>query len=203
MKRILLLLLSLVLVSSAHAQFGIKGGINKAVLDGSNVNASTHYMTSYHAGLLYEFKVVGPVSIQPELLYSSQGTSFKSEFENFDAKLHYFSVPVLAKVYIGPVFVEAGPQVGFLLDADKNGTQQTGEGTFENIKRRATNDFKRGDFGVAAGAGLRLSLFTVGARFNAGLNDINDLRNLSGLNDPQLKNRVFQLYGSIQLGGRD
>jgi hypothetical protein len=34
----------------------------------------------------------------------------------------------------------------------------------------------------------------------AGLNDINDVKNLSGVNDPRLKNRVFQLYAAIQFG---
>jgi hypothetical protein len=201
MKRLALLLPCLLLFFSAQAQLGVKAGINQAVLNGENVNADTKYGTSYHAGVFYEAKVIGPLSIQPELLYSLNKSSWKSQFEDFDTKLNYFTVPVLAKVRVGPVFVEAGPQFSFLYRAEKEGTMlQTGTGTYANMNRTATGDFKRGDFSLCAGAGLKLGWLLVGARFNAGINDVNDVQNLSGVNDARLKNRVFQGYVAFQLG---
>ena len=200
MKRVALLLSFLLLVFSAQAQFGVKAGINQAVLNGENVNADTKYSTSYHAGLFYELNVLGPLSIQPEVLYSLNKSNWKSQLEDFDNKLHYFSVPVLAKVRIGPVFVEAGPQFSYLLKAEKDGKIQVQGTNVTTNGGSATNDFKRGDFSLCAGAGLKLGLFLVGARFNAGINDINDVDNLSGVNDARLKNRVFQGYVALQLG---
>ncbi|OUJ73362.1 porin family protein [Hymenobacter crusticola] len=200
MKRLALLLPCLLLFFSAQAQFGIKAGINQAVLNGENIDANTKYSTSYHAGIFYEANILGPLSIQPELLYSLNKSSWKTQFENFDNQLNYFSLPVLAKVRIGPVFVEAGPQFSFLYKAEKDGTMQTGTSTYADLKRTATNDFKRGDFSLCAGAGLKLGYFLVGARFNAGMNNINDVDNLSGVNDARLKNRVFQGYVALQLG---
>ena len=52
------------------------------------------------------------------------------------------------------------------------------------------------------GVGLKLaSGFSLGGRLVAGLNDINDAKNLSGINDPKLQNRVFQVYAAFQFGG--
>lgn len=208
MKRLFFLLSGVLLSSGAFAQLGVKAGINQSVLNGENINGSTSYRTSYHAGVFYEATLIGPLSVQPELLYSLQGGNIKSQFEDFDTKMHYFTVPVLAKVHVGPLFVEAGPQFSFLLDATKEGTMRMiGPSssspsviTYSDYQRSATSDFKRGDFSLCAGVGLKFSALLIGARFNAGLNDINDVDNLTGVNDARLKNRVFQGYVALQLG---
>ncbi|UOQ54370.1 porin family protein [Hymenobacter cellulosivorans] len=206
MKRIAaLLLFSIVFWVPAHAQLGVKGGINAAVLQGS-VGTNATYQTSYHAGIFYEMQVLDPIlSIQPELLYSLQGTERKSDLVNYRSKLHYLNLPVLAKVEIGPVYAEAGPQVGFLLKARENGvmviSQDGNNGAvIATDDRSSWNDYKKFDLGFAVGAGVKLPLgFAVGARFNAGLSDINNVKSVQGVNDPELKNRVFQVYASFQL----
>ncbi|RPD46221.1 PorT family protein [Hymenobacter sediminis] len=196
MKRTSLLFAALLLAASAHAQLGIKAGINGAVLNGDELGStSTKYKTYYHAGIFYEADLIGPISIQPELLYSLQGGSFKDALGNYDAKLHYLNLPILAKVTVGPVFVEAGPQFGFLVSKDASGdvnVSSSGNGPYSS--------YKRGDLSLCAGAGLKLGYFLVGGRFNAGVNDINDVRNISGTNDPRLRNRVIQGYVALQLG---
>ena len=63
-----------------------------------------------------------------------------------------------------------------------------------------TDRYKRTDFDLAAGAGLKLGNLSLGGRFVAGLNDINDAKNLTGVNDPRLQNRVFQVYAGLQFG---
>ncbi|GAB2458940.1 hypothetical protein GCM10011375_08500 [Hymenobacter qilianensis] len=211
MKRTVLLLFSLFsLALSAHAQFGVKGGINRAVLSG-NVGDDAEYQTSYHAGIFYEAKILGPVSLQPELLYSMQGAQARSlirdqSLEEFDTKLHYLTLPVLAKVSLGPVFVEAGPQFSYLVSAQDNGRLQvdmtsSGPSEYLDFDRDSSGDFKKSDLGVALGAGIKLPLgLSVGGRFTTSLNNISDYRNISGVNDPELKNRVFQAYVSFQLG---
>jgi hypothetical protein len=110
-------LLTLALAPKAHAQFGVKGGVNFAQLQGrSGEDAS--YKTFYHVGILYQANILGPLSIQPELQYSVQGSDLKGAFTDYKTKLHYFTVPVLAKVTLGPIFVEAGPQFGYLVSAN-------------------------------------------------------------------------------------
>ncbi|SHJ37918.1 Outer membrane protein beta-barrel domain-containing protein [Hymenobacter daecheongensis DSM 21074] len=203
MKRLLLLLPALLALHTAQGQFGLKAGANAAVLDGK-INESTRYKTYYHAGLLYQYKLIGPVSLQPELLYSLQGTETKSDFENYDTKLHYLTLPILAKVSVGPVFVEGGPQFGVLLTARDAGTMLvSAPGTtaqYGSTSRQVEDNFKKGDFSLCAGAGLKLGPVLLGGRFNAGINDINDVKNVSGVNDAKLHNRVFQAYVAVQLG---
>ncbi|HEX8656884.1 MAG TPA: porin family protein [Hymenobacter sp.] len=211
MKRIFpLLFCFLFLGLSAQAQFGVKAGVNQAVLSGS-VGGDAKYQTSYHAGVFYEAKILGPISLQPELLYSLQGAQARSlvrdrNLEEFDTKLHYFTVPVLVKATIGPLFLEAGPQFSYLVSSQDKGRLQvdlTSSGPREYLALNRNNgaDYKKGDLGVAVGGGIQLPLgLAVGGRFTTSLNNIGDYRAISGVNNPELKNRVFQAYVSVQFG---
>jgi len=203
MKNFMLAALLLLLASQAHAQFGIKGGVNQAVLTG-RVGEDATYKTYFHAGILYEFKLLGPISIQPEALYSLQGSQLKGISTNYTTQLNYVQVPILLKATLGPVYVEAGPQFGYLVSANENGTVQvrnsSGNVAFAGVDQASTSNYKRGDFALVAGVGLKLGpIVRVGGRFVAGLNDINDVQFLQGVNDPKLQNRVFQFYAAFQL----
>lgn len=196
-------LFTLALAPKAHAQFGVKGGVNVAELRGRSGEDAT-YKTFYHVGLLYQAHLLGPLSIQPEVQYSVQGGSLRGAFTDYDTKLHYFTVPILAKITVGPIFIEAGPQFGYLVSANQDGKVQisstNGNPGYGQVSQDATDQYKRADFSLAAGAGLKFSALSIGGRFVAGLNDINDAKNLSGINDPRLQNRVFQVYAAIQFG---
>ncbi|MCC2545962.1 PorT family protein [Hymenobacter sp. BT175] len=208
MKRTLLLTICFLgIFFSAHAQFGIKAGGNVAVLDG-DIGKNTDYKFYYHAGLLYDYKLFGPVSLQPELIYSLQGTEYKTVTENYDTKLHYLLLPVLAKVKLGPVRVLAGPQFGLLMTAREAGTMLVSPpGTtpqYDNASRQATDQYNKGDFSVCGGIELKLfDGLMLGTRMNAGISDINEVKNITGVNDPKLRNRVFQAYLSLEFGGSD
>ncbi|GAA3965770.1 porin family protein [Hymenobacter antarcticus] len=208
MKKLLIIgVLSLLITPLAQAQFGIKGGLNVAELTGRD-GESASYKPFYHVGAFYEANLFGPLSIQPEVQYSVAGGNLKSAFTNYDSELHYLTVPILLKLTLGPVFVEAGPQYGVLLSASKSGTMQVGftpngQPAYGNESRPATSEFKRNDFSVVGGVGLKLGgSLSLGGRLVAGLNDINDAKNLSGINDPRLQNRVFQVYAALQFGGK-
>ncbi len=196
-----LLFLLLAGASQARAQFGIKAGVNKAVLDGQNINMDTDYKTTYHVGAFLRLPILGPLSVQPEVLYSLQGSEFNSTVANYDTKLHYLNIPVLAHVKIGPVYAEAGPQFGVLLGARENGTLRISAADgYGPVDRTADNNYKKNDFALAAGAGLELGSLIIGARYTAGLNNINDVDDLNGANDPRLKNRVIQAFVGIKFG---
>lgn len=194
---------SLLAAPRAHAQFGVKGGVNFAELQGRD-GESASYKTFYHVGVLYQWNLIGPLAIQPEVQYSVQGSGLKGAFTDYKTKLHYFTVPVLAKASLGPVFVEAGPQFGYLVHANQDGkiqiTNTNGSASYDQVSQTATNQYKGFDFSLAAGAGVRYSNLSLGARYVAGLTDINDAKNLTGINDPRLKNRVWQLYAAVQFG---
>lgn len=196
----------LLLATQARAQFGVKGGLSEAVLSG-RVGEDASYKTYFHAGVFYQAHLIGPISIQPELLYSLQGAQLKgaTTIANYTTRLNYVAVPILVKATFGPLYVEAGPQFGLLVGASEQGTVQissaSGQAQFgSNVNRSSTDNYQRGDFALCGGVGLKLGpIVRVGGRFIAGLNDINKVQYLQGVNDPSLHNRVFQLYAAFQL----
>ena len=79
----------------------------------------TDSKTSFHIGGVVEIPISDSFSVQPELLYSSQGAKAESSFGgDVDFKLSYLNLPIMAKYYVAENFsLEAGPQVGLLLSA--------------------------------------------------------------------------------------
>jgi opacity protein-like surface antigen len=151
-------------------KFGVKAGANFASLDGDGAQGLDTY-TSFHFGGLLEIKTFENLSIQPELLYSSQGAKVDSNaFE--DINFHYITVPVLAKFYLisEKLSVEAGPQFSFLIDDNL-------EETFES---------KSFDFAAVGGLSFQFTenVFAQ-ARYVAGLTDTTE--------DAEIKNRVIQI----------
>lgn len=173
-------LISIVLLAfstSIHAQlvrFGIKAGLNYANLTGSEIK--TDAITSYHAGLVAELKLTEGFSVQPELLYSTQGASYENAGEEFRNELGYLSIPILAKINLNKaVSLDLGPQASFLMSERKEFDVQDSE-SFE--------------FGLAAGLGLKItkSIFLQG-RYVLGLTEASK--------DAQTKNSVLQVSAGI------
>jgi opacity protein-like surface antigen len=181
MKKKLILALALVVISAtAQAQlvkFGLKGGLNYANQNGSEItinstNYKTSAITSYHAGLVAEFKLLKSFAIQPELLYSTQGASYQNAVEEFNNELGYISLPLLAKIYLNNVIsLELGPQASFLLSEKNN---------FD------TKDATTFDFAVVGGLGINLTKhFFIQGRYGLGLT--------SASKDADVKNSVVQV----------
>ena len=207
MKTVLPLFIACLLIAStAQAQLGVKGGLNASVLDGEQISQTIKPVYSYHAGVYYTANVAGPLSIRPELLYSLQGSNFKSAKEDFKTSLSYLNLPVLLDVKISFLHLLAGPQFGVLLQARQSGTvfsgynAMSGAEEFINVSRQVTDQYKRNDFGLCVGTELEIgSSFRLGGRFNAGLTDIANYQDVRNANDPRLRNRVFQVYAALQL----
>ena len=174
MKKLILIFAFLVLgLSQSNAQmlkFGVKAGANFASLEGDGLEGLETY-TSFHFGALLELKVFENFSLQPELLYSSQGAKVNSEAVD-DINFNYVTVPVLAKFYLisDRLSVEAGPQFSFLVN--ENVADQFEGETF--------------DFGIAGGLGYNITdNFFLQARYIAGLTEAS--------RNADVTNRVIQL----------
>lgn len=185
MKKVILLAIAFfALASNAEAQsvrIGIKGGLNYANQNGTDItvnssNYDSEAITSYHAGLVAEVKLADRFAIQPELLYSTQGASYKNGIDEFKNELGYLSIPVLAKIYLSEsLSLELGPQASFLLSERKNVDFKNSE-TFE--------------FAAVGGLGLNITknLF-VQARYGLGLTEASK--------NADIKNSTFQLSAGI------
>lgn len=176
MKKLILAVLAIVGISTTtqaqSIKLGVKAGPNFSNFSGgiSEIDYSTR--TSFHAGVLAEVKILENFSVQPELLYSSQGAKVKGA-EDFN--LDYVSLPVMAKFYVitDRLSLEAGPQFSFLVNSPKS--------AYDN------QDF---DFAVAGGLGLKLTKNVfVSARYNVGLSEVSRYA--------EVKNSTFQVSAGL------
>ncbi len=154
-------------------QLGVRAGLNMSTLNGDMpAGVDTKSLTGFHVGLFTEIPVAPRFSIQPEVIYSEQGTTFESSISGVNAeadiKTQYVNVPILAKVYVAEGFnIQAGPQIGFLTGAE---LQSSG---IDDIDIK--DDMKGTDFGLLLGAGYKLPMgLTIDARYNLGLSNTLD-----------------------------
>ncbi|KFF05039.1 porin family protein [Flavobacterium reichenbachii] len=165
MRKIILSALAVMAFGLTNAQstkFGVKGGLNLSNIVGGDVE-NTNSLVGFHVGGFAEIKIADKFAIQPELLYSAQGTKIDGGpvFGDFDVKLDYLNIPVLAKYYIVEKFsVEAGPQLGILLSAKSDG---------DDVK----DSFKSVDFGFNIGAGFHFTEnLSINLRYTIGLSPL-------------------------------
>ena len=181
-----ILVASLLLAISANMQaqsvkFGIKAGLNYANQTGTDitVNAKTYQteaITSYHAGLIAEIGIFERLSIQPELLYSTQGATYKNVAGDVKSKVGYVSIPLMVKIGLSKsINLELGPQASFLLSGK------------DDFVAKDPNTF---DFSVAGGLGLKVtkSIFISG-RYGLGLTEVSKVA--------KTKNSVVQVSAGI------
>lgn len=177
---------------------GFKFGLNFANLkeDGS----SSKGKVGFHGGVFIEAALNEKFSIQPELLYSSQGA--KEEVANYmgykfsgeaTLKLDYINVPIMFKYYpIDILSITAGPQIGvlvkskFTIDSPRYQSQVT-------VDDKKVNElFNKLDYGMNFGLELNTSGFFFAARYNLGLANIYK-NTFSYTGNQEAHNRVFQL----------
>lgn len=199
MKKIILSAIAIFTIGFANAQkaeFGIKGGLNVANQNYSGDGApSPSSIIGFQIGGFVEVKIAEKISIQPELLYSTQGSKFNMVVNNdgtdYDTentfKLSYINIPVMFKYYATNKFsLEAGPQIGFLVDS-KLKTDVLGQ----SVTQDAKNLFESIDFGLNIGANYDFTKkISAGVRYNLGLTNV--MKTESGDNS-EVKNSVFSL----------
>lgn len=176
-KTVFLTITLLFLAVNTQAQLlklGVKAGLNYANFSGTEIQ--TDAITSYHAGLVAEIKLMDKFAIQPELLYTTQGATYKTALGDFENELGYIAIPVLAKIYLSNSFsLELGPQASFLLN-EKNDFNLNDSNTF--------------DFAIDMGLGLKVTknIFIQG-RYVLGLTEVSS--------NADAKNSVLQLSAGL------
>ena len=184
MKKISLLMFAFFLVFASYAQsakFGLKAGLNAATLS-NNQGVDFNTKLGFHAGLLAHIHLAPSWALQPEVVYSSQGAKYTINDVEHELGLNYINIPLQVQYMFNNGFrVQTGPQLGILASVkDKMNDVETGNFT--------SDDFKPIDIAWSAGLGyLTYSGFGIDARYNFGLNNINDAGTASR------RNNVFQV----------
>lgn len=196
MRKIMLALLFVSVAGFSYGQgfrFGPKAGVNISNYTGGNVKSDA--LVGAHVGGLLSFGIGNVFSIQPEVLFSTQGAKMEDisgATQNKESyKVNYVTVPVMLKLKSGAgLYIEAGPQVSF-----KTG-QKAGD--------KSINDFAN-DLDLAAGAGIGYQSgigLGIGARYIAGLSKVGDFTPSAGQINPDFKNSVIQVSVFWAIGGK-
>ena len=160
-----LIIVAILITSSSYAQHpsvGIKGGLNFYNVYDNYGGYETK--TGFHAGLLWHMHVDQNFAFQPELVYSLQGANLPNN-ERLD--LGYLNVPFLFQLMFNNGFrLEAGPQIGFLVNARSE---------LDGFSEDVTSSFEPFDAALALGFGfIGASGMGFDVRYNHGISRIND-----------------------------
>ena len=157
MKKLIVIVASLLVAVSAHAQLGVVAGITSSKSDLKSAMEDVKNISLYHVGLTYKLDL-GLLAIQPSILYNMKGSKFdmlskETTLDNFEYKTGYLEIPVqvqagldlgLARVY---GFLE--PFVGYAVSNSIAYSQGQPKQTWDNIKSKM-------EYGVGLGAGVEL-----------------------------------------------
>ena len=165
--------------SSVNAQtlhYGVKVGYNAAKIGGDVDNSKT--LSAFHVGFLAEIEVSEKFSVQPEVLYSAQGSKYNTSRKS---QIDYVNVPILAKYYFVDGFsVETGPQIGFLTKS---------EDKIDGVTVDYKDVTKGIDISLPVGLAYRCSInIFASVRYNFGLSNFNDQKG----SDYKMNHQVFQ-----------
>ena len=115
---------------SQEIKFGAKVGLNLSNLRGDYPAGIDEHNSKigFHIGGFAEYSINEKFSLQPELLFSTQGNTYGykdyygggSYYDgaDYDLKLNYLNLPILLKYkVIEKLSIEFGPQIGYLMSA--------------------------------------------------------------------------------------
>lgn len=184
---------ALLLSQAVMAQFhiGVKGGANVTKVDGKSFKDQFRY--GYHLGGFMEIRMGNKFVLQPEVLWNQYSSRLDSNYSNIyhtvfngntNIKLNYLSIPLVVNYKLIGSFlsIQAGPQVGILIDQSKT------------VLQNGAKAFKDGDFSMLAGLQLKVANLRINGRYAIGLNNIADITD-----DGKWKNQGFQLSVGLAL----
>lgn len=153
-----------------RVRVGLKGGLNASSLfyDSQGVSNKRERI-GFHGGVFAQVPVGEFFAVQPELLYTTKGSSAEYNVLGISGRntfrLNYVELPVLATFKLGQaVELQAGPYVSYLLKSDLSSSGDiTGTTSFDR------NNFNKVDYGVAGGLNLFLGKALLGLRYEQGL----------------------------------
>lgn len=162
--------------TAQKSALGIKGGLNISKMSAASDGYKT--LASGHIGLLDHIHINRMFAVQPELVYSMQGTKYKFSNNDYEYRLGYLNIPVLLQLMTQKGWrFETGPQLGIILNAKNTRANP------QDVK----GVFKSTDVAWAIGVGyITTSRFGFDVRYNIGLSDI------TKDNATNIKNMVLQ-----------
>ena len=158
MKKFIVIVASLLVAVSAHAQFGVVAGITSSSsnLKDAVADVQAQNITQYHVGVTYKLDL-GLIAIQPSILYNMKGTKLnvaELSATELDYKTGYVEVPVQLQaglnLGVARIYGFAEPFVGYAITNQVNSSlAKDPQATWNNIKSKL-------EYGVGLGVGVEL-----------------------------------------------
>jgi hypothetical protein len=172
---------------------GAKAGVNINKIQGQSYKEGFNY--NYLLGGFMQFNF-GRLGLQPEVNFVQSTSEFSKDANNVyndlflggsqkKAKLNYIKVPLLLNVNIGEskhVKFQVGPQFSGLLKQ-----------TVDSLKANK-NFFKTSDLSLLGGFWFQLPFINLGARYELGLSNVNDIDNKE-----KWKSQAFTIFAGFTL----
>ena len=179
--------------SEKFFHIGAKAGVNINKIQGQSYKSGFNY--NYLLGGFMQFNF-GRFGLQPEVNIVQSSSEFSKDANNVyndlffggsqrNAKLNYIKVPLLLNINVGEskhVKLQLAPQFTGLLKQ-----------TVDSLKANK-NIFKTSDFSVLGGVWFQLPLINLGARYELGLSNVNDIDNKE-----KWKSQAFTIFAGITL----
>jgi len=161
MKKFIVIVASLLIAVSAHAQLGVIAGVTSSQTKFENLDAANdavQNVTQYHVGLTWKLGLGNLLAIQPSVIYNVKGSKIEAidGIEDFDFKNGFIEVPVQLQVGfgLGPlarIYGIAEPFVGYAIS---NTQISSGGNDIADIEWDDVADKIEYGFGIGAGVEL-------------------------------------------------
>jgi hypothetical protein len=177
----------------AKLRFGFKGTVNINKLDGTPFKDKFSY--NYQLGGFIQWNFSYKLGLQPEINFAESSSEITNDntviYDDIfldggqkKAKLDYLKIPILLNIDIGPsqkVKLQIGPQWAQLLNSK-----------VDSLKNPGLEIFKKGDFSMLGGIWFQLPFVHVGARYEIGLSNINNVTDKD-----KWKSQALQIFAGI------
>jgi hypothetical protein len=199
MRTVLTIAIVVNIIISANSQnqrpsLGLRAGINLSNGQGNSTNEKESRI-GFHAGAYVKVGITKQWQLITDFCYSMEGAKTlyvtQSGYPNgsTESTLNLVNLSLMAE-YGKRLRVHAGPQIGLIMSAREEGRV----GSIQ-VNQNLSNDMSTFQFSAAFGAMLSISKkLSVGLRYNHGLNDVYQGDEKQGIELPDAKFRVIQIY---------
>ena len=173
---------------------GAKAGVNINKINGQAYKDGFNY--NYLLGVFMQFNFSKTFGLQPEFNFVQSSSEFTNSSSTIyddlfldgsqkKAKLDYLKVPLLLNINVGPskrVKLQIGPQYGNVLKQTVDSLKSNGD------------IFKKADWSAVGGLWLQIPFINLGARYEVGLTNLNDIDN-----QQKWKSQAFTIFAGFTL----
>jgi hypothetical protein len=159
--------------SAQSISFGLMAGGSLSTFTGDAASDVKNY-AGFIAGGFVRLSLAG-FAVQPGAYYTMKGakSSDFSETTGEKTAIDYIEIPIVVRLHMGPIYVGAGPAIGFKLGCKVTLNSGSTAGTSQDCADATTfGSAKSTEFTGIAEAGVEFGKLSIGGRADIGLSNV-------------------------------